>query len=362
VTGIDQPYVPALTGFRAVAAWLVVIYHYNPFPPGWLTGIPYRIVNEWHLGVSFFFVLSGFLITWKYYGPLTKINIAYFRTYMIRRSARIYPVYFILTTLTFVVYLFQDKHLKIDHATLYFLNITFLKGFFDELKFSLISQGWSLTVEESFYLLAPFLFLLIRKNKFYLILLPIAFVVIGLCLVILSNGVSFYGFFSDTDFMFTYTFFGRCFEFFAGISLAIFLRSKRFPKGRGSWFTYSSILGLMLTLIIVTNTHLSDPAKLIVHQGLIPLLAGLFIVGLVLEPSAVKQFMESKVLDLLGKSSYSLYLIHLGIIPSLIMLYISSHPVLVILMLVLISVVLWRQVEEPLHRFILKHAKLKTAR
>jgi peptidoglycan/LPS O-acetylase OafA/YrhL len=361
VTGIDQPYVPALTGFRAVAAWLVVIYHYNPFPPGWLTGIPHRIVNEWHLGVSFFFVLSGFLITWKYYAPLTKINIGYFRTYMIRRSARIYPVYFILTTLTFIVYLFQDKHLNIDHTTLYFLNITFLKGFFDELKFSLISQGWSLTVEESFYLLAPFLFLLIRKNKFYLIILPVAFMLIGISLVKLSDGMSFYGFFSDTGFLFTYTFFGRCFEFFTGISLAIFLRSKTFGKRRGSWFTYVSIFCLVLTLIIITNTSLSHQAKLIVHQGLIPLLAGLFIAGLLLEGSGVKKILESKVLDWLGKSSYSLYLIHLGIIPSFIMLHITSHPILVILILLLISVILWHQVEEPLLRFILKQAKLKRA-
>lgn len=361
MTGINQPYVPALTGFRAVAAWLVVIYHYNPFPPDWFTGIPNRIVNEWHMGVSFFFVLSGFLITWKYYTPLTKINIGYFRTYMIRRSARIYPVYFILSTLTFIAYLFQDNHLKIDHATLYFLNITFLKGFFDELKFSLISQGWSLTVEESFYLLAPFLFLLIRKNKLWLIILPITFILIGLSLVILSNGVSFYGFFSDTRFMFTYTFFGRCFEFFTGISLALFLRSKSFQKRRRPWFTYVSILSLILTLIIITSTHLSDPAKLIIHQGFIPLLAGLFIAGLLLEESGVKQVMESKVLDLLGKSSYSLYLIHLGIIPSFIMLHISSHPILVILMLFLLSVILWHQVEEPLHHFILKKAKLKRA-
>jgi peptidoglycan/LPS O-acetylase OafA/YrhL len=359
VTGIDQPYVPALTGFRAVAAWLVVIYHYNPFPPDWFIGIPNRIVSEWHLGVSFFFVLSGFLITWKYYTPLTKINLRYFRTYMLRRSARIYPVYFILTTFTFIVYLFQDKHLEIDHAILYFLNITFLKGFFNELKFSLISQGWSLTVEESFYLLAPFLFLLIRKNKFYLIVLPIAFMLIGISLVILSHGISFYGFFSDTGFMFTYTFFGRCLEFFTGISLAIFLRSKTFGKRRGSWITYVSLFGLILTLIIITNTGLSPLAKLVVHQGLIPLLAGLFIAGLLLEGSGVKKILESKVLDLLGKSSYSLYLIHLGIIPSFIMLHITSHPILVILILLLISLILWRQVEEPLHRFILKQAKLK---
>jgi peptidoglycan/LPS O-acetylase OafA/YrhL len=161
--------------------------------------------------------------------------------------------------------------------------------------------------------------------------------------------------------MFTYTFFGRCFEFFTGISLAIFLRSKDFGKRRGSWFTYGSIPGLILTLVVISNTHLTDQAKLIVHQGFIPLLAGLFIAGLVLEESAVKQVMESKVLHLLGKSSYSLYLIHLGIIPSFIMLHVTSHPVIVILMLLLISVILWRQVEEPLHRFILKQAKLKRA-
>jgi peptidoglycan/LPS O-acetylase OafA/YrhL len=304
-------------------------------------------------------VLSGFLIAWKYYSALSEINVQYFRIYMIRRAARIYPVYLVLTTLTFIVYMFQAQHLNIDHSVLYLLNITFLKGFFDDLKFSLISQSWSLTVEETFYLTAPFLFLLIRRSKLNLIILPGILVLFGLTLVFLSNGRSFYGFFSDNNFMFTYTFFGRCFEFFIGISLAILFKANSLRERARPWLTYLSIVALSLVLITISNIQISDPGRLIVHQGLIPLLGGLFIAGLLIEGSAIKKILESQVFELFGKSSYSLYLIHLGIIPSFIGIYVSSNPVLLFPLLALISVFLWKQVEEPLRHFILKQVKLK---
>ena len=46
-----------------------------------------------------------------------------------------------------------------------FLNIFFIRGFFDDLKFTGVGQGWSLTVEECFYLLAPVLFIGIKRNS-----------------------------------------------------------------------------------------------------------------------------------------------------------------------------------------------------
>ena len=46
-----KPYFPALTGLRAVAAWLIYFYHFNPFA---LEGLPGRIINEFHVGVTIF--------------------------------------------------------------------------------------------------------------------------------------------------------------------------------------------------------------------------------------------------------------------------------------------------------------------
>ena len=67
-TALSTTYLPALTGVRALAAYLVFLHHFNPFQPQGVTQFLHRIVLEFHIGVPIFFVLSGFLITLRYYG------------------------------------------------------------------------------------------------------------------------------------------------------------------------------------------------------------------------------------------------------------------------------------------------------
>src|SRR5690606_2917117 len=58
-------YFPALTGVRAVAAFLVFIHHMRP-PDGVLPHFLQLYLTAGHIGVSIFFVLSGFLIAYRY--------------------------------------------------------------------------------------------------------------------------------------------------------------------------------------------------------------------------------------------------------------------------------------------------------
>jgi peptidoglycan/LPS O-acetylase OafA/YrhL len=58
-----KSYFPVLTGLRAVAAWLIFLYHTNSFARDSLPG---RIISEFHMGVALFFVLSGFPICARY--------------------------------------------------------------------------------------------------------------------------------------------------------------------------------------------------------------------------------------------------------------------------------------------------------
>jgi len=109
-----------------------------------------------------FFVLSGFLITYRYYEQ-EKIN---FKQYFINRFARIYPVYFILTTIVMAMYTIQCHCQTIKtFAIEYFMNISFLRGFFNDYIFTGIMQGWSLTIEEMFYVSTPIIFFLVKKKQ-----------------------------------------------------------------------------------------------------------------------------------------------------------------------------------------------------
>src|ERR1700722_6807604 len=86
-----------------MAAYLVFISHFCDVFDGTFPHILQRFFGEFHIGVSIFFVLSGFLITFRYYHnfQLTK---DWFMQYLKNRVARIYPMYFLLTICAFGYY------------------------------------------------------------------------------------------------------------------------------------------------------------------------------------------------------------------------------------------------------------------
>ena len=130
-----------------------------------------------------------------------------------------------------------------------FLNFTFLRGFFEQFKFSGIAQGWTLTVEECFYLSAPLLLLLLSKIKSHYVVLSmflLAMIATGCLLVALLP--HYYGLFDSYKFMFYRTFFGRSFEFVLGAALALVVQ--RHPDARrGCWLTALGVLWLLGSMI-----------------------------------------------------------------------------------------------------------------
>jgi peptidoglycan/LPS O-acetylase OafA/YrhL len=349
---IDQTktnYFNALTGVRAIAAYMVFFHHFNPFSAGIFGSRIALFVNEFHVGVTFFFVLSGFLIGYRYM-DLEKFR---FRNYMVNRFARIYPMYFMLTTVTFL--LASDS--EGNGMGVYLANISFLKGFSDQLKFTGIAQGWSLTVEETFYLLAPLVFFLIKKNWRAMLLLPLFFFSIGLALVALFRGGGNFGIFGSYDFMIIYTFFGRVFEFFVGIGLAIVIKRDLFIMKK-NFLTY---LGLSVTAICILAMSLVKgdlpigilhPIGMVINNVLLPLFGiSIFYLGLLRERTIVSRILETRLFVLLGKSSYIFYLIHAGVIATVVSRW-SGNYLLNFVLLNLLSVLLFHYLEEPLNLFL----------
>ena len=147
-------YIPALTGVRAMAAYLVFISHFAYVFDESFPHIVQRFLGEFHIGVSIFFVLSGFLITFRYYQSFDGLSKPWFMQYLKNRVARIYPMYFLLTVAAFVYYFItKDETITkgYEHPiALMLMNVTFVRGFFYQFWDTGIAQGWSLTVEECF--------------------------------------------------------------------------------------------------------------------------------------------------------------------------------------------------------------------
>jgi peptidoglycan/LPS O-acetylase OafA/YrhL len=85
-------YVPPLTGVRALAALLVLAMHTEQNVPAGVESI-LAFVARGYLGVDFFFVLSGYIITHVYFASLASPHSGAVRIFLWHRFIRLYPVH-----------------------------------------------------------------------------------------------------------------------------------------------------------------------------------------------------------------------------------------------------------------------------
>jgi peptidoglycan/LPS O-acetylase OafA/YrhL len=354
-------YFPQLTGLRAIAAYLVYLFHY-PIAP-------YEaLFAQFHIGVGMFFTLSGFLIYYRY-AESYAFTKQWWKTYLLNRFARIYPLYFLLTVLA----------LGYASGSLFewFAHLTLVRGFFLGLARSGLEQAWTLTVEECFYISAPFLFLAFSRGKFWSPLFLLYG--IGVLLTLFGQRINFYGFFEDFAFLALDTYFGRALDFFLGMYLAkkfMASRSESIPPAQNSrqWATFLSITGLIALILLrawlLVNWGMDgrQPLTIALNNLAFPLCNVFLLWGLLTEDTLVSRFLASPMMVLLGKSSYAFYLIHIGII-AIIVLYLSSliipnnHLALLLHFIFMngVAIFLFRYIEEPLNHLIRRGKQPKLA-
>ncbi|UPL50119.1 acyltransferase family protein [Hymenobacter sublimis] len=350
----SKTYLPAFTGVRALAAYLVFLHHFNPFhdDPEWPR--LHAWILEFHVGVPIFFVLSSFLITLRY-GQQDLTKLGGWAQYMRRRLARIYPLYFLLTLATYYAF-WRAQHFLPHH---FFFSLTLTQAFFSDAKYAGIAQAWSLTVEESFYLAAPLAFWLLRR-RVPLWVQPFALLALGCGLVLVLSPITnqLYGFFGSFRLMLLFSFFGRCFEFYAGMQLARWYQQGRLRRHHvpglltlvGSAVMIAAVSGMVWTKGGYTygQEHAFGVAlnNVALPGGII-----IFFAGLLTERTWLQRLLSTQLFKVLGKSSYAFYLIHLGSVRDWLALHLTPHNGILFIGLNLLAIVLHYAVEEPLNRF-----------
>lgn len=311
-----------------------------------------------HIGVSLFFVLSGFIISYQY---LLTQHFNY-RSYLWKRFTRIFPLYVILTLSTYGIKFWYFKSIPATQLWELFFNITLLKGFFENYIFTGIAQAWTLTVEECFYLTAPLLSaFLFKKPQLRIIAITLVVVSTGVAIIATHQFLPLYGFIPNLKFLFNFTFFGRCFEFLVGMFIAqLFVKTKHHKK---SYFTLIGTAGILLTLLTLAllskNGASGDSywAGIFLNNFVLPVIGiGPLIWGLLNERSHLSTFLSAPLMQLLGKASYAFYLIHIGLFKDYIGIYISNIWVLLIILQV-IAILLFVFVENPLKIYLRKKFK-----
>lgn len=155
-----RAHIPALTGLRFVAALGVLCFHRGQ---AFLAGAPQplqALVAHGYVGVSLFFVLSGFILAYTYCERAgERVSL---RGFYEARLARIYPVYLLglLIALPFglVAWLAAPSLAARGQMALSFLaSLLLVQAWHPDSACGLNCPGWSLSVEVFFYLLFPFL-------------------------------------------------------------------------------------------------------------------------------------------------------------------------------------------------------------
>ncbi|GGP03106.1 acyltransferase [Cloacibacterium rupense] len=340
-----KAFFPSLTGYRAVAAWLIFLYHFFPFKSPKIPDLVKNIAEEFHIGVDMFFVLSGFLITYRYYGA-KPIN---FRKYIVNRVARIYPMYFVVTLLVFSNFYLVNQYWDSETTKQFLLSITMTKALFKDYFLVGIPQGWTLTLEELFYLAAPLYFLLIKRNQKFLFYIPIVIFIFGLMLKTFAGG-KFWGFMQINIANYI-------FQFFVGIALALTIKKRYFAKLEFKYFTFLGVTALLFYLF--TRSYVAQFINFkndfiralelftVALFGIAPLLY-----GLIHEKTFIQNILSSKTMVLLGKSSYIFYLIHKGFISILFNDFISENKLFLFIFLNVLSIMMFQYLEEPINNYI----------
>jgi len=150
---VARPHLPALDGLRAVAVFTVVASH---------SDFHLRIPGD--LGVSAFFVLSGFLITRLLVREREKTGEVSIRRFYARRTMRIFPAYYAFLLFSYAI----DARAGQRWNTEMLANaLTYTVNYFNAFNHhptTSIAHAWSLAVEEQFYLLWPLAFVILAAR------------------------------------------------------------------------------------------------------------------------------------------------------------------------------------------------------
>lgn len=176
----DKPYFENLDALRFFAflcvfcSHCVGFYNFN-FSNKYLELIHKHFFLNGNLGVSFFFVLSGFLITWLLYIEKAKNNKINALNFYMRRVLRIWPVYFLVVFIGFVIGTCFSSALLDSSGFPYHIDISRLKWYLaflanydliiNEISSVLLSVLWSVAVEEQYYAVWPLVFLVFKNKK-----------------------------------------------------------------------------------------------------------------------------------------------------------------------------------------------------
>lgn len=335
-----------LTSTRFIAASFFILYHIRAMDIPLLKPLtdltPYMI--------SFFFVLSGFVMTLVYYKPGKRFN---YRDFWVARVSRIYPIHLLSLALTCIHY--ADALGKIRPLE-YFSAVFLFQAWIPQYALTFNFPAWTLAVEMFFYLLFPFLVMFTIRQP----LRRMVWISLGIWAVNqIFRQILIHGGFNVNQEFIAYFPLLHLDAFLLGLVGGIWFLT----EGKNSVIKQSINLLFMLAsigVVIFLVTAFEVGNRLGAINGFFSPLFVVIILTLCFDQTDITRFLNQRWLVRLGESSYSLYIFHIpvlwiirdilhkfGIVPSPLVLLLTYAPFMIGL-----SVIIFRQIEWPAQKWL----------
>jgi peptidoglycan/LPS O-acetylase OafA/YrhL len=286
--------------------------------PEWISWAKEYITYGGGIGVSFFFVLSGFLITYILtFDKIHQGNISPKR-FFIRRAFRIWPLFYLMVIIAMIIPPDFAEHIGFymnggGYEPDWRYSFTFTENIHmimqDNVpKTTPLSVFWSLCIEEQFYILWMIVFFFVKRRWIPVFLITSILFAIGWRVaepyIYQNDRVTWHGLFSNLDYFAVSGLLG----FYVATS---YEKVAAFVSKIPLWVRWSYVIGVVLMIIFLAKIFEHD---IYILKVLYYTITALVFTGLLLvfvpQDSKIR-FSDKNVFTKLGKISYGLYVYHI---------------------------------------------------
>ncbi len=299
--------VPELDGLRGIAILSVMLFHYAPVT-GPLRFLAPVFLTGW-IGVDLFFVLSGYLIAGILLDSAGRPR--YYRNFIIRRSLRIFPLYYACLALYGILAYYPGPFEWKDFfhsAGWYFAYFGNVKVFLENAwpKMSLLTPLWSLQVEEQFYFSFPLLVWALKRKTLARVLAVAVVLALAIRIVLVAA--------MPKNLAGTYAL-APCRMDALAMGGLIAIARREWPEWlENPWIGRGAVLcaAVFVAISAFDNTPWSNPMRTVGYTALDLAFAGLLATLVGRQPRIPLAVCRLRLLVWIGTISYGLYLLHIA--------------------------------------------------
>jgi len=295
---LNKP-IPSLDGLRAISILLVISVHAANGMP--LSDAARHFLSTYsRLGVTIFFVISGFLITTLLLKEKDNRNgVIDIKKFYVRRFLRIFPVFYLYIFVVFILSRIYHMHIPSSafwHAITYTTNYA-LGGWF-------LGHAWSLAVEEQFYLFWPWVIRLSDRKIFFMALAIIFYAPVVRAIKYFWNWPDIYTlapFFQFADSLMIGSVLGIILHRCPDLSLHNLFKNR--------WLRWGCVLAVIVIAVLESDLSKWSRIVLLFGRPIISACVSFLIVSVIaVKDDRCFRFLNHPIMVYIGVLSYSIYI------------------------------------------------------